>query len=120
MNRGFTLIEVLIALAIVAIALSAAIRAAGVATDTSQRLEQQLLASWLAQNRLASHLAQQDWPNPGQKNGEENYGGLRFHWQEQVTPTDNRYFRQIRIAISLAEQPQQELTSLVGYLHNDR
>ena len=119
MSRGFTLIEVLIALAIVAIALSAAIRAAGVATDTSQRLEARLLATWLAENRLALHLAKQNWPSPGQQDGETSYAGLRFHWQEQVIPTGNLYFRQIRIAVSLAEQPQQELAALVGYLHHE-
>ena len=62
--RGFTLVEVLVALAIVSIALMAALRASGQATNASGELRLRLFAGWVAENRLAEHRARQDWLPP--------------------------------------------------------
>lgn len=50
--RGFTLIEVLVALAIVAVALTAGLKAAGTVSDNAQRLADVTAAQWCAENRL--------------------------------------------------------------------
>ncbi len=60
-RRGFTLVEVLVALAIVSIALLAALRAAGQGTNAAGELRLRLLAGWVAENRLAEHRARGDW-----------------------------------------------------------
>src|SRR5579864_2956359 len=54
---GFTLVEVLVALAIIAIALLAALRAAGQSTANASELRARLLGSWVAENLLAGHRA---------------------------------------------------------------
>ncbi|MNC92357.1 putative type II secretion system protein I precursor [compost metagenome] len=59
-QAGFTLIEVLVALAIVSIALLAALRAAGQGTTHAGDLRARLLAGWVAENRLAEHRARGD------------------------------------------------------------
>ncbi len=51
-DRGFTLIEVMVALAIVAITLGAGIKAAGALTDNTQRLVEVTAAQWCAENQL--------------------------------------------------------------------
>ena len=56
-RQGFTLVEVLVALAIVSIALMAALRAAGQGTAAAGELRLRLLAGWVAENRLAEHRA---------------------------------------------------------------
>lgn len=50
--RGFTLVEVLVALAVVALALGAGMKAAGALTDNAQRLGDVMVAQWCADNRL--------------------------------------------------------------------
>ena len=56
-RAGFTLIEVLVALAIVSIALMSALRAAGQGTNNVGELRSRLLAGWVAENLLAEHRA---------------------------------------------------------------
>ncbi len=61
-GAGFTLLETLVALAILAIALSAAFRAMGVAAQSSGELRERLVGDWIAENRLAELRATQAWP----------------------------------------------------------
>ena len=56
-RSGFTLIEVLVALAIISIALLSALRAAGQGTNNVGELRSRLLAGWVAENLLAEHRA---------------------------------------------------------------
>ena len=60
--RGFTLVEVLVALAVLAIALAAVMRAMAQAVDTTVSLREHSVALWVAQNRLMEHEMRQDWP----------------------------------------------------------
>jgi len=68
---GFTLIEVLIALAILAIALTAAVRAASVATDSANETKLRTLATWIAQNRIALVSTSAVFPAVGESTGRE-------------------------------------------------
>lgn len=68
--RGFTLLESLVALAIVAIALVSALRAMGATAQSTAALREHTLASWVAQNRLAMHRATAAWPAIGEYRGE--------------------------------------------------
>lgn len=65
LSRGFTLLETLVALAILAIALSAAFRAVGATTGSAEGLRDRLLADWVAQNRLAELRAAGSFPPSG-------------------------------------------------------
>lgn len=115
-NKGFTLIEILVALAILAIALAAAARASGMSVSSSDRLRQHLLASWVAQNRLAEHAARRDWPDIGTRSGDAEQGGLPLRWEELVSATPNTRFRRIEITVYPADEPGHEAARLAGYL----
>lgn len=68
--RGFTLVEVLVAVAIVAITLAAGSRAAGSLIDNSQRLSDVTLAQWCADNRLTEMKLQRRFPDVGESSFE--------------------------------------------------
>ena len=114
--RGFTLLEVLVALVIIAIALAAASRTSQMATDSTFIVKQRLVAGWVAENHLARHRAVRDWPDPGTSSGEDIQGGLVFTWQENVTNTPNPLFRRIEVKVFSGQDPNYSLATLVSYV----
>jgi general secretion pathway protein I len=111
---GFTLLEVLVALAIVGIALAAAVRASGVSVDSSAQVRERLLATWVAQNRLAELSARRVFPEVGVSSGSSTQGGRDFSWEETVGGTPNADFRRVEIRVRAGGD--HVAATLVGYL----
>lgn len=113
---GFTLIEVLIALAIVAIALLAALRAAGQSTANVGELRARLLAGWVAENLLAEHRARGDWLPLGIERGGEREGGAEFIWRREVTATPNSAFRRVDVFVFAAPEEARFLAHYSAFM----
>ena len=101
-QRGFTLLEILVALGILATGLAAAIRADVAATQHASTLRQRLLAQWVAENRLAELRARRLWPEPGESSGEAAMGQENFQWRQKVSATANVNFRRVEISVGQA------------------
>lgn len=119
-GRGFTLVEVLVALAIISIALLAALRAAGQGTNSVDDLRSRLLASWVAQDLLAEHRARADWIPLGIQRGSEREGGFDFKWRQEIIATPNPAFRRIDIRVFAPTDESHFLAHLVGFIVNVR
>jgi general secretion pathway protein I len=115
-QRGFTLLESLVALAILAIALAAVLRATSASTNHVDALRQRLLADWVAQNRIALHAGRGDWLPIGSQQGDEVQAGIKFIWDEKISSTPNPAFRRIEVSVAPADDPQHALRHLSGYL----
>jgi general secretion pathway protein I len=113
---GFTLVEVLVALAIVSIALLAALRAAGQGTAAVGELRSRLLAGWVAENRLAEHRARGDWLALGIGRGTQMQGGVEFVWREEVIATPNPAFRRVDVFVSAPAEEPRALARLTGFV----
>src|SRR4249920_3720009 len=98
-HSGFTLIEILVALAIVAVALAAGMRSVAQSSDVATILKHRTLALWVAQNRLAAAQLASPWPELGARDGTAEQAGARFVWQENVSGTPNPGFRKIEISV---------------------
>lgn len=115
-SPGFTLIEIMVALAIISIALLAALRAAGQGTTNVDELRMRLFAGWVAENRLAEYRARQLWLQPGIRRGTDRQGGIDFGWREEVTTTPNPAFRRVDIYVHAQPAESRALAHLAGFI----
>jgi general secretion pathway protein I len=83
--RGFTLIEVLVALVIVALGMSALLQTLGSAADTASYLRDKSFAQWIAFNQLATTRLSGNLPSDGTTNGELDYAGRHWRWRQVVS-----------------------------------
>jgi general secretion pathway protein I len=84
-QRGFTLIEVLVALVIVALGMSALLETLGSAADTAGWLRDKTFAQWLGFNQLATQRLSGTLPTAGTTDGELDYAGRHWRWRQIVT-----------------------------------
>jgi general secretion pathway protein I len=113
---GFTLIEVLVALFILAITMAAVSRTASSSIAHVDALRTRIIADWVAQNRLATHQARSDWPAVGIQKGEEIQAGKTYPWQEEVIATPNPTMRRIIVDVYAPDDVKHTLRELTGYL----
>jgi general secretion pathway protein I len=98
-TRGFTLLEVLIALAVVAISLLAAMRAAGSVADNAQRYRLAVLAEQCVQNVLVDQRLNKTFLPIGQSTGTCTQADTRFTVAVDVMPTPNPNFRRMQVNV---------------------
>jgi len=109
-RRGFTLVEVLVALAVVAIALGAGLRAAGVLTDNAQRLSDVVAAQWCADNQLTALRLSRTFPGVGDADFACEQLGRAYQGKLITRTTPNPSFR--RVDAQVSDPDGQPLVSL--------
>ncbi|HEY8054180.1 MAG TPA: type II secretion system minor pseudopilin GspI [Steroidobacteraceae bacterium] len=101
--RGFTLIEVLVALAIVAIGMAAVMRTVTSSADTVFYLRDKTFAQWVALNRIANLRVTGQTPGVGNSEGDTDYAGRKWHWRQEVTALDIPGAERIDVRVRPAE-----------------
>lgn len=113
--RGLTLIEVLVALALVATALAAAGRAASALTDNAERAGLLVLAQGCAENELSRLRLSRQYPGPGELPLQCTSLGQRFGGRVMISATPNPNFRRVDAEVADAQgRPLLRLTGLLG------
>lgn len=115
--EGFTLIEVLVALTIAAIALAAVSRTVIQAIDTTVALRDRQLALWVAQNQLARIRIAQEWPKADTTDGSATQMGREWTWKQKVIATPEPNFRRIEIEV-FNKNDKHRHARLVGFARN--
>jgi general secretion pathway protein I len=100
LSRGFTMIEVLVALAIIAVALAASLRAVGSLATGEADLHNRLLAGWSADNTLAQLRLAHAWPEVGAHSFDCSQGNLQLICTEDVSATPNPVFRRVEVTVT--------------------
>lgn len=120
-ETGFTLLEVLVALAVVAIALAALVTAATGQLRISERTRDKTVAGWVAANVLTDLKLRERFPEPGERSGVVTMANQRFSWRALVQTTVESDLRRIDLRVSLKiegapDQPVLSRTEFAGRL----
>ena len=113
-GNGFTLIEVLVALGIVAIALLAGLKATTALTSNAMRQTDVLLAHLCAENELVRVRLSRQMPGIGETTVDCDQSGRRFSVSVNVLPTPNPSFRRVDAQVMDGGLPVLRLSTIVG------
>jgi general secretion pathway protein I len=115
--RGFTLIEVLVALAIAAIGLAAVLSVVGNSARNASYLRDKIFASWIASNHIAELRLGGVMPSVDKTNGDVQFANQKWSWEQTVTQTDVPNMRRVDVAVRLADAPEgSSLATVTGFI----
>jgi general secretion pathway protein I len=117
--RGFTLIEVLAALVIVALGMIAAIQAVTQSARNGTYLRDKTLAHWIGMNVLTERRLQPSAPDVAESTGRVDFADQQWQWSMKVTQTQVASLRRIDIAVRHAEAPDGTALANVSGFYGD-
>ncbi|KVQ95693.1 type II secretion system minor pseudopilin GspI [Burkholderia ubonensis] len=118
-QTGFTLIEVLIALAIVAVALGAVMRAIGALASDTDTARMRLLALWSADNALGAIRIAASWPPVGASTFACPQGPYRFVCRQSVTALPSPLVRQVTVSVHASASSRTVLAEVVTVVQDE-
>jgi len=116
LSLGFTLIEVMLAMAIFSIAGIALLSAADNNIRNLSHLENKVLANWVASNQLIAVTLDKTWPPKHNKKGKVEMAGQEWFWLQKVVKTENKNMRSVVIEIRNEEDQNLAVTSIVTFV----
>jgi general secretion pathway protein I len=114
--RGFTLIEVLAALVIVALGMLGVIQAVTQTARNGTYLREKTLAHWIAMNVITERRLLPSPPDVSESSDEVEFAGQRWRWTMTVTQTEVESLRRMDVAVRPADRPDSEaLVTVTGF-----
>ena len=116
--QGFTLLEVLIALAVLALAMGAVIKATSDYTGNTSYLRDRTMAMWVARNVLVQFQINNEWLSVGERKGTEEMGNQEWRWLAQVSQTEEAELRRLDVKVYTLDSDDDDhpVSVLSGFL----
>jgi len=114
-QKGFTLLEVIVALVILTLTMSGLVKSIGDGASNQNAIEERTLAQWVTLNQIAMMQLEQSQVSVGSTNGVEEMAGREWAWQQLVEKTTDPSVHRI-IVTAGREGQSSELGRTVGYL----
>lgn len=114
--KGFTLIEVMLAMAVFSIAGVALLGTANTTAINTIILEEKLKAGWVASNQMTEVMLERKWPPRNNDKGEVEFASQTWFWQQKVIKTTSDNMKAIVIEVRLDEDDDSPITSLMSYV----
>ncbi|HEY5604681.1 MAG TPA: type II secretion system minor pseudopilin GspI [Gammaproteobacteria bacterium] len=117
-QKGFTLIEVIVALGIIATAMAAVMMTVSANVRNATGLKERTFAHWVAMNRMAElHIANdREWPPTGKSTGTALMAEHEWHWELEVEKTPVDKIRKVYIRVRVNEDDEYPMTTLIGFV----
>ncbi len=115
-ESGFTLLEVLVALAVIAIPLVAIIGNITANVSNAAYLRDRTLAHWVAMNEVAQQQVDNEWPDPGEKKDEALMAGKTWYVKLKVKATDDPNVRRLDVEVRAEKDDGNPLDTMVAYV----
>lgn len=115
-GRGFTLLEIMIALAIVALGVIGLFNQIILISDGTLRMRERSIASWIAMNEITRVRLSGALPEVSEFDGDVEFAGATYRWQARVSETGVDDLRRIDIDVSYADDPDVPLGSASGFV----
>lgn len=115
-RRGFTLLEILVALAVIAIALAAIVSETALRLGSAARLTDHTLAHWVAMNRITEQQLSPNWPAAGVTTGTVELAGREWFWSVKVSITEDADVRRLDVEVRAHKGEESPRASAIAYL----
>lgn len=118
-QNGFTLLEVLIAMVILAVSLLAAIKVATEVTSSAIYLQDKTIAQWVGMNKMAELRLSKGVPVDGRNDGIDEMAGREWRWKINIKKTPYPALKELEVEVRPANESKDEpativLRSLIG------
>ena len=115
--EAFTLLEVMVALLVVAIGMSAVIEASGASTWQSSHMREKAIASWVAQNQIVLYRAKRTWNTASRKTGTVKMANTEWDYEMTIKATDDPSLRRLDIEVFLADDKKKRVKArMTGFI----
>ncbi|MFK7793747.1 MAG: type II secretion system minor pseudopilin GspI [Gammaproteobacteria bacterium] len=114
-TRGFTLIEVVVAVAVIAVGLMGTIKTVGTVTKNTAHLNERMIATWVAQNAMASYELNLENDAEKETTGSEEIAGIEWYWTKKLVDTQDPGIQRVEIDVRRDAEPDSQVyASLVS------
>ena len=114
--RGFTLVEILVAVAVLGVAMGAILSGMARYADNAGALREKTVALWVAHNRLTEIGLEPTWPAVGNSDGDEELAGVDWRWDVTVSETPDPRVRRVDITVRPKAQPEGQSAALSSFV----
>lgn len=121
-QHGFTLLEVLVAVAVIALTMSVFITGSARYADDAGYIQNKTLALWVARNRLVELQLVEPWPDEGREQEQVEMGGRDWIWRSEISTSPDPRVRRVEIEVFPVregvrlEQDDDPMARLTGFL----
>ncbi len=118
LQKGFTLIEVLVAMTIIAVGCSALVASAGASAWRADYLREREFGRWVASDALTGLQTLPAWPNVGTTNKEVDMGQFTWHVRTRTQAVADPDLRRLDVQVRLDKDAENYVYTVTGFVGN--
>ncbi|WP_432455688.1 MULTISPECIES: type II secretion system minor pseudopilin GspI [unclassified Agarivorans] len=115
-QRGMTLLEVMVALAVLAIAGTAVMKSASENLLSLNYIQDKTFALWVADNQMAELKLSGTWPGTSSRKGNTEFAGQQWYWRSQGVATSDSDFIAVTLSVYRSAEEKSALAEVTSYL----